>query len=160
MGAETVTVTALGTPAEMDAFSKDKQQGLDEGIQFSSRMRPVRILGENGKVAGVEGVRIRWKVPGKFVPSNTVDVPGSRIVIPGDTVICAIGRHPEAGGWRCFSDLETASNGCLIVNPETARTSQAGVFAAGDIIGGRRTVVKSIAEGKAAAQAIHEYLSE
>lgn len=159
LGAETVTVTALGTPAEMDAFNKDKQQGLDEGVQISSRMRPVRILGEKGKVTGLEGVRIKWNVPGKYVPGNTIDIPNSTFVIPGDTVICAIGRHPEQGGMRCMPELDTAPNGCLIVKPETGETSEKGIFAAGDILGGRRTVVNSIAEGKRAAQAIHAALS-
>ncbi|MBN1316632.1 MAG: FAD-dependent oxidoreductase, partial [Anaerolineales bacterium] len=160
MGAETVTVTALGTPAEMDAFNKDKQQGLDEGVQFSTRMRPLRILGENGRVTGLEGIRIEWDIPGKFVPGNTIDVPGSQLIITGDTVICAIGRHPEKGGMRCLPELETAPNGCLIVNPETGETSEKGIFAAGDILGGRRTVVNSIAEGKRAALAIHKALGQ
>jgi len=160
LGSETVIVTAIGTPAEMDAFEKDKQQGLEEGVQFASRMRPVRILGENGHVTGLEGVRTEWKVPGRYTPDNMVDVPGSKLVMPADTVIIAIGYRPDTGLSRCIPELETAANGCLLVDPETGKASQEGIFAAGDILGGRRTMVQSISEGKAAALAIHEYLSE
>ncbi len=160
LGAKTVIVTAIGTPAEMDAFEEDKQQSLEEGVQFASRMRPVRILGENGHVTGLEGVRTEWKVPGKYTPDNMVDVPGSRLVMPADTVIIAIGYRPDTALSRCIPELETMANGCLLVDPETGRTSQEGVFAAGDILGGRHTVVQSVSEGKATALAIHEYLGK
>ena len=159
LGAETVNVTALGTPAEMDAFEKDRLQGLEEGIYFSSRMRPVRILGQNGHVTGLEGVRIRWRIPGRYLPDNTEDVPGSTLIMPADAVVIAIGQRAERDLTRCIEGLDLAPNGCIIVDPETGMTSQVGLFAAGDILGGRRTVVQSIAEGKKAALAVHEYLS-
>ena len=80
--------------------------------------------------------------------------------MPADTVVIAIGQRPDEGFLRCIAGLETARNGCVLVDPETAGTSEPGIFAAGDILAGtdRRTVVLSIAQGKAAAQAIHEYL--
>jgi len=159
-GAETVNITSRRTPSEMDAFEKDKVQALEEGIQINSRVRPTRILGQNGHVVGLEGVRVTWKVPGTWSRDNVVDVPGSTVVIPADTVVIAIGQRPDEGFLRCIAGLETARNGCVLVDPETAGTSEPGIFAAGDILAGtdRRTVVLSIAQGKAAAQAIHEYL--
>lgn len=160
LGAETVNITSRRTPSEMDAFEKDKVQALEEGIQINSRVRPTRILGENGRVVGLEGVRVTWKVPGTWSRDNVVDVPGSKVIMPADTVVIAIGQRPDEGFLRCIAGLETARNGCVLVDPETARTSEPGIFAAGDILAGtdRRTVVLSIAQGKAAAQAIHEYL--
>lgn len=162
MGAETVNVTSRRTPAEMDAFEKDKHQALEEGIQINSRVRPTRILGENGHVVGLEGVRVTWKVPGKWSRDNIVDVPGSTVVMPADTVVIAIGQRPETEFLRCIAGVETAQNGCVLVDPESGGTSEPGIFAAGDILAGRtrRTVVQSIAEGKSAALAIHQYLSE
>jgi len=159
MGAEVVNVTAIGTPAEMDAFEKDKQQALEEGIFFTSRMRPLRILGENGRVVGLEGIRTTWKVPGRFTPDNMKDIPGTRLIMPADTVIIAVGQRVEENFLKCVGGLKTTPNGCLVVDPETGATSQEGIFAAGDILGGRRTVVQSVAEGKRAAQSIHQYLA-
>jgi NADPH-dependent glutamate synthase beta subunit-like oxidoreductase len=159
LGAETVTVTALGTPAEMDAFEKDKQQGLEEGIQFLSRVRPFRFLGEGGRVTGVELRRVTWREPGRFTPDNAVDLPAPSLVLLADTVVIAIGQRPDEGFRRCIPELQAAANGCLLVDPETKATSLEGIFAAGDILVGRHTVVQSVAEGKAAARAIHEYLS-
>jgi NADPH-dependent glutamate synthase beta subunit-like oxidoreductase len=159
LGAETVNVTALGTPAEMDAFEKDRLQGLEEGLYFSSRMRPVRILGRDGRVTGLEGVRIKWRIPGRYLPDNIEDVPGSTLIMPADTVIIAIGQRAERDLTRCIEGLDLAPNGCILVDPDSGKTSQEGLFAAGDILGGRRTVVQSIAEGKKAARAVHEYLN-
>jgi len=162
LGAQDVNLTSRRTPTDMDAFEKDKAQAFEEGVQFNSCVRPVRIRGENGHVTALEGVRVQWKVPGRWTRDNVEDVPGSEVVLPADTVILAIGQRPAQALAHCFSGLKTAANGCLVVESGQYATSQPGVFAAGDILAGasRRTVVQSIAEGKAAALAIHRYLSE
>lgn len=160
LGAETVNVTSRRTPAEMDAFENDKRQALEEGVQINSRVRPTRILGKDGHVVGLEGVRVTWKVPGSWARGNLVDVPGSTLVMAANTVVIAIGQRPDEGFVRCVAGLETAPNGCVLVDPETGCTSEPGVYAAGDILAGQkqRTVVQSIAEGKKVALAIHDYL--
>jgi NADPH-dependent glutamate synthase beta subunit-like oxidoreductase len=161
MGADSVCVTALGTPAEMDAFGKDKQQALDEGIQFYSRMRPLRVLGKNGHATALEAIGINWVIPGKFTPDNIVDIPDSYFVIPADTIIIAIGQRADGSLAQCAPEVEIARNGRIVADPLKAKTSKEGIFAAGDILAasGRCAVVKSVLEGKTAAQAIHEYLS-
>jgi NADPH-dependent glutamate synthase beta subunit-like oxidoreductase len=70
LGAETVNITSRRTPSEMDAFEKDKVQALEEGIQINSRVRPVRILGEDGRAVALEGVRVTWRVPGAWSPAQ------------------------------------------------------------------------------------------
>jgi glutamate synthase (NADPH/NADH) small chain len=160
LGAETTNLTSRRTPAEMQAFERDKNQALDEGVQLNSRVRPIRILGQDGRVTGVEGVQVTWKVPEAWSGDNVVDVPNSRLIKAADTVIMAIGQRPDEGLMRCIAGVKTAKNGCVIVDPATGETSEPGIFAAGDIlaINERRTVVQSIAEGKTAALAIHAYL--
>ena len=156
MGAERVELTSRRTPAEMGAFEKDKLQALDEGVQINSRFRPTRILGKDGKVVGLEGVRVLGKEG-----DNVTDMPDSRVILKADTVVIAIGQRPDQALAHCFDGLEVAKNGCLMINPETGQTSDPKIFAAGDILAGNniRTVVQSVAEGKTAAHAIHEYLS-
>jgi glutamate synthase (NADPH/NADH) small chain len=162
MGAETVNLTSRRTPAEMDGFLNDKQQALEEGVQVNSRVRPTQILSENGRVTGLEGVRVTWKKPGEWTGANVEDLPGSKVIMPGDTVVIAIGQRPDQEFLRCVAGLETAENGCVRVDPQSGRTSEPRIFAAGDILAGPnvRTVVLSIADGKTAALAIHEYLSQ
>lgn len=162
MGAETVNLTSRRTTAEMDAFENDKHQALEEGVQINSRVRPTRILGRDGWVTGLEGVRVTWKPGSAWSSGNVVDIPESKVVIPADTVVIAIGQRPDQGIMCCVAGMETAKNGCVQVDPKTGHSSQPGIFAAGDILAGEhiRTVVQSIAEGKIAALAIHEYLSK
>jgi len=162
MGAKVATLTCLEGPDEMPAFAEDVELAWEEGIQFLTRVRPVRFL-NNGKggVAGVEGVRIEWKEPGKFVPENAVNVKGSSFTLPCDTVILAIGQGPDDNVIEQFQSLKTNVRGYLIVDEDTLATSRPGVFAGGDILHNpiSRTVVQAVAYGKRAAHSIHEYLS-
>jgi glutamate synthase (NADPH/NADH) small chain len=162
MGADRTTVVCLEAPGEMPAFAEDVQLAWEEGVEFITRARPLRFLDDDqGHVAGVEGVRIEWKVPGSFVPENAVNVEGSGFTIPCDTVIVAIGQGPDENAIEQFHGLKTNPRGYLLVDEETLMTSRPGVFAGGDILHNplSRTVVQAVAYGKRAAHSIHRYLS-
>jgi glutamate synthase (NADPH/NADH) small chain len=161
MGARRTTVICLEAPDEMPAFAEDVQLAWEEGVEFITRTRPQRFLEDGrGRVAGVEGVRIEWKVPGKFVPENAVNVEGSGFTLPCDTVIVAIGQGPDENAIKQFQGLRTNPRGYLLVDAETLMTSRPGVFAGGDITQDpvSRTVVQAVAYGKRAAHSIHQYL--
>lgn len=162
MGSETITVVCLEAPDEMPAFAEDIQLAWEEGVQFVTRARPVTILNDGkGRVAGVEGVRIDWKEPGKFVPENAVDVENSAFTVPCDTVIVAIGQGPDDNAIKEFKGLKANVRGYLLVDEMTLMTSRPGVFAGGDILHNAisRTVVQAVAHGKQAARSIHQYLN-
>ena len=162
MGAQRATLVCLEAPDEMPAFAEDVELAWEEGIEFVTRIRPVRFL-QNGKgsVAGFEGVRIEWKEPGRFVPENAIDVKGSALTLPCDTAIVAIGQGPDDNAIRQFQSLETTVRGYLLVDEDTLMTSRPGVFAGGDVLHNpiSRTVVQAVAYGKRAAHSIHDYLS-
>ncbi len=162
MGAERATLMCLEAPDEMPAFAEDVELAWEEGIEFLTRVRPIRFL-DNGKggVAGVEGVRIEWKEPGEFVPENAVDVEGSMLTLPCDSVIVAIGQGPDDNAIMQFQGLKTNVRGYLLVDEDTLMTSRPGVFAGGDVLHNpiSRTVVQAVAYGKHAAHSIHDYLN-
>ena len=161
MGSERTTVVCLEAPEEMPAFSEDIELAWEEGIQFVTRARPVRMLSDaEGRLSGIEGVHIEWKEPGKFVPENAVDIENSSFALPCDTVIVAIGQRPDDNAIKQFEGLETNVRGYLIVDEDSLMTSRPGVFAGGDVLHNpiSRTVVQAVAYGKQAAQSIHEYL--
>lgn len=54
--------------------------------------------------------------------------------------------------------LEVNSKGCFVVDEETMRTSQEGVYAGGDAVTGAATVILAMGAGKKAAAAIDQYL--
>jgi glutamate synthase (NADPH/NADH) small chain len=159
--AQRATLVCLEAPDEMPAFAEDVELAWEEGIEFVTRIRPVRFI-QNGKgaVAGLEGVRIEWKEPGKFVPENAIDVKGSALTLPCDTAIVAIGQGPDDNAIKQFQSLKTNVRGYLLVDEDTLMTSRPGVFAGGDVLHNpvSRTVVQAVAYGKRAARSIDDYL--
>jgi NADPH-dependent glutamate synthase beta subunit-like oxidoreductase len=155
LGAERVDVCCLEARGEMPAFDSEIERAQEEGIELHTRVRPVGIVGADGKVVGFQGIGIRWKEPGLFVPSNAEDIPGTEFRLVADSVIEAIGQ----GVLDRFEGVETDDRGLIVIDPETMATSAAGVFAAGDIVSGGATAVRAVAEGKRAAAGIAAYLA-
>jgi NADPH-dependent glutamate synthase beta subunit-like oxidoreductase len=154
LGAERVDLCCLESFDEMPAFRSEIEHAQADGIEFHTRTRPVRVVGDCGRVVGYEGVGIRWKVPGLLVPSNAEDLKNTEFRLRVDAVIEAIGQGPLDG----FAGLATGGRGLVVVDPEAMTTSVAGVFAGGDVTSGGATVVQAVAEGKRAALAIEAYL--
>ncbi len=156
VGVKHVDLVCLEGPDELPAFREEISQAENEGVNIHPRFMPLRIMGNNGRVKGLEAIKIDWRIPGRFVPENAVKIKGSSLTLIGDTIIEAVGQAPEES--PLFKGLKTAK-GYLVVN-EDMMTSREGVFAGGDIIVSKkgRTVVQSVAEGKKAAQAIATYL--
>ena len=76
--------------------------------------------------------------------------------VPADSVIIAIGQGPGAD--MKAAGVRLTQRGLLEVN-EWGETDTPGVFAAGDIVSGPRTVVEAVAFTKKVFQRMEEYLS-
>jgi NADPH-dependent glutamate synthase beta subunit-like oxidoreductase len=150
LGASRVDLCCLESFEEMPAFRSEIEIAQREGVEFHTRTKPVRIVGEGGRVTGYEGVGIRWKKPGLLVPSNAEEVRGTGFRLRADSVIEAIGQ----GVLDRFAGLETDERDLIRVDPETMMTSVEGVFAGGDIVSGGGTAVRAVADGKRAARSI------
>ena len=159
LGTEKVTLVCLEGPGEMPAFPSEVRFALDEGVELCTRSRPLRILGDAGRVAGLEGVGIEWKEPDCFLPRNAVSIPGTEFRLLADSVVEAIGQRLEEEVLQGL-ELERTPRGLIAVDEETGQTSQPMVFAAGDMVTGGATVVQAVAGGKKAALGIHRYLQE
>jgi glutamate synthase (NADPH) small chain len=85
-------------------------------------------------------------------------VPGTERDLPADLVLLAIGFDgTEPGPLLDQLGLSRAPGGILACGPDWQTTSE-GVFVAGDAHRGASLIVWAIAEGRAAAAAIHSYL--
>ena len=80
----------------------------------------------------------------------------SEAKVATDFVVLAIGQQAEDVS-AVAEGLATANKGCIAVK-KGGKTSVQGVFAAGDIANGGKTIVEAVAEGKEAAEAIIAYL--
>jgi glutamate synthase (NADPH/NADH) small chain len=83
---------------------------------------------------------------------------GEEFTVEADTVVIAIGYGTDAEIVETADGIDTNQWSQVAVNTETFETSRAGVFAGGDCVNGADLVVTALADGRRAAQTIHEYL--
>jgi glutamate synthase (NADPH/NADH) small chain len=72
-------------------------------------------------------------------------------------VIIAASQEAESNLVSSTKGMDANRSGLLVADAD-GRTSRPGVFAAGDVHIGQSLVVRAIAEGKAAAKEVDEYL--
>ncbi len=127
----------------------------EEGVERDWSITTKELIGENGKVKALKGAHMEWK-GGKMI-----DVPGTEFTIPADLVLLAMGfvspvqkvldvfgiEKDARGNAKATTDGE----GCYV-------TSNAKVFAAGDMRRGQSLVVWAIREGRQCARAVDEFL--
>lgn len=112
----------------------------------------VRFVGENGKVTGIEVAET------EFLDGRRVPKAGTESVIEADLILLALGfTGPESNISVDSTSVETDDKSNLARNQKYA-TNIDGVFVAGDAGRGASLIVWAIAEGRAAAAAIDEYL--
>jgi len=156
LGAE-VTIAYRRSRAEMPAYSFEIEEAEDEGVELSLLTNPVRILGQDGHVRGVELVRMELGAPDTSGRRRPLAIEGSDYAVDADTVILAIGQQPDVGFLP--SDVEVTRRGTIGYDQETLATTRAGVFAGGDAATGPRSAVEAVGMGHRAAEGIHRYLS-
>lgn len=156
LGAESVILIYRRSEKEMRVWKSEMEEARKQGVEIRFLANPVRIVGKN-KVTGIKCRRTRLSKQkdktGRPVP---VEVKGSDFFLEADSVIIAIGQRIEAD-W--LNGLDRNKSGYVRVD-ENFQTSVPGIFAGGDMIAGEGTIVQSVAHGKHAAQAIHDFLLE
>ena len=158
LGAEKVYIVYRRGEEEMPARNEEIHHAKEEGIEFRLLTNPKRILGEDGKVTGMECIRMELGEPDESGRRRPVEVPGSEFVLDVDTVIMSLGTSPNPLIRSTTPGLETNRKGCLVVNEETMQTTREGVYAGGDAVTGAATVILAMGAGKKAAEHIHQYL--
>ncbi len=158
LGAEHVYLIYRRSRAEMPARAEEAHHAEEEGIDFRLLTNPVRIVGDNGWVTGIECVKMELGEPDASGRRRPIEVKGSEHIIPVEVVIVAIGQGPNPILTQNAPGLELRKSGNIQADPETGKTSLKGVFAGGDIVTGAATVILAMGAGRKAAAAIDEYL--
>jgi NADH-quinone oxidoreductase subunit F len=153
-----VTIIYRRTKAEMPAFKEEVENALEEGIDIKFLAAPVRVLRENGKLTGIECIRMELGEPDESGRRRPVPIEGSEFEIELDTLIPAIGEQPDLSFLDEHCGVDISKRGTIVVDPETFATNKEGVFAGGDVVTGANTVVEAMAAGKVASQSIDKYL--
>lgn len=148
-GAEQVTLACLESRERMPAQALEVEALLAEGAGLLPSWGPRRILGRNGRVAGVELIRCIavTNSKGDFCPQFDE---ASRELVEGDAVILAVGQAADLSFLE-GSEFVTTDQGLIVVRSDTQETRQTGVYAGGDVAEGPSSVIHAIAAAKRAA---------
>ena len=130
----------------------------EEGCERDWSVLTKRAIGEGGRVAGLDCVRVDWAkgLDGRFVMQ---EIPGSTFNLKADLVLLAMGfLGPRQPGMIEQSGVELDPRGNVRANAIDYRTSVPKLFAAGDMRRGQSLVVWAIREGRQAAHAVDKFL--
>lgn len=158
LGAEDVTIVYRRSRAELPANDEEVIAAEEEGIKIKYLAAPTRILGGDGKVIGMECVRMELGEVDDTGRRRPIPVEGSEFQIDVDTIIPTISQSPDLEFLHAETGLEKTRWDTLVVDPVTLETTIPGTFAAGDVVSGAATVIEAIAGGKEASVSIDRYL--
>ena len=145
MGAEPIIVYRRNRD-KMPANEEEMDGAIEEGIQ-------VKWL---STIAGAEqdGLKIeKMKLNDQGWPEPT----GEYEELSADSVVLAIGQNVDLSVCKKIEGLETEKD-AVVVDHENMMTTVPGIFAAGDMVKGDRTVTAAIGMGKHAAWGVNAYL--
>jgi NADPH-dependent glutamate synthase beta subunit-like oxidoreductase/dihydroorotate dehydrogenase/Pyruvate/2-oxoacid:ferredoxin oxidoreductase delta subunit len=135
-GASHVELFMLEKLSEMPLTVKERKELLDFDIEVNGRIRVSKIIRHGRKVSGIETIKVALPDGKPFSPANMVNIPATDGMRSDfSAVIVAIGMRAEF-----------------------ARQPAEGIFYAGDLLTGPKTVVQAVASGKNAALEIDAYL--
>jgi glutamate synthase (NADPH/NADH) small chain len=150
-----VTIVYRRTEVEMPVDPILVEEGKEEGLRLKLLMAPKSYNGSKGQLKSATMAVMKlgeMDASGRRSPVPT----GELVELPCDSVIIAIGRGPNSSVQKS-AGLKTGWKDSVAVD-DHYRTSMPGVFAAGDVVTGESLVVKAMAQGREAAQRVHEYL--
>ncbi|MDH5558511.1 MAG: NAD(P)-dependent oxidoreductase [Alphaproteobacteria bacterium] len=146
LGAEEVSMVYRRGREQLKASSYEQELAQTSGVQIRLWAAPVRIVGEGGKVTGVE-----------FEYQGDGGGTGETFTLAADQVFKAIGQKFLPAD---IGDSGITLKGGRIGVDEERRTSVAKIWAGGDCVdGGEDLTVASVEDGKLAAESIHRTLT-
>ncbi|PKM43965.1 MAG: glutamate synthase small subunit [Gammaproteobacteria bacterium HGW-Gammaproteobacteria-1] len=160
-GAKSVTCAYRRDEANMPGSKREVANAKEEGVQFLWNRQPVEIVGED-HVEGVKVVTTEMGPPDARGRCTPQVVAGSEEIIPADRVLIAFGFRPSPQPWFTQHGIDTDERGRIkapAAGQYKYQTSNAKVFAGGDMVRGSDLVVTAVWEGRQAAEGILDYLN-
>lgn len=160
-GAEKAVCVYRRDRDNMPGSAREVANAEDEGVVFCWNLQPKAIQKDaSNKVVGVEVVSTRMGEAGADGRRRPEIVAGSEQILAADAVIMAFGFRPSPPSWLAETGVDL-DNGLIRVQQQDCypfQTSNPKIFAGGDAVRGSDLVVTAIAEGRAAAEGICQYL--
>lgn len=102
-------------------------------------------------IAVFTGTRIEKIAPGEGMQTLTFLSGGTAHEIVSEKILCCVGRAPDLT-WLDLDKLGLATKGGALLVNEKMETNVAGIYAAGDVVGGFMLAHVAMAEGECAAR--------
>ncbi|QIB68707.1 FAD-dependent oxidoreductase [Aminipila butyrica] len=148
-----VNVVCLEAREEMLADKEEVAAALDLGVAILNKKTLESIEEKNGKVASLHLKEVEsFRFAEKGLELELVS--GSETSLKTDSLIFATGQQTELDEGFGLELLK----GSFLKTDAALQTSEAGVYAAGDVVTGTRSVVEAIASGRNAARSVDRYL--
>ena len=157
-GAKEVEIIYRRSRQEIPAGRDEIKEAEAEGIRISCLAMPLRIIGRDGVVQGLECKRTELGEPDESGRRRPIPIEGSEFVVKATSLISAIGQQPDLS-WNHGGLHFNFSPRNNFITDENCLTNIDGVFAAGDAINGPTTVVEAMASGGRVARSVALYLS-
>jgi formate dehydrogenase major subunit len=160
-GVESVTVVHPRPKIEMTANQRNIREAEKEGVQFLLMASPVQISPADSGL-DVELMRMKLGEPDKRGVRSPEAIPGSSNIIQVDTVVSSLGQKACSGtvfsGGSLEETLELTPTHNIKANPRNFLTNHEGIYAAGDVTNGPRSVIQSVVAARRAANNIHSQI--
>ena len=159
LGAERAMIIYRRSEEEMPARIEEVRHAKEEGVEFMTLHNPIEYhADENGRVKEAVLQVMELGEPDESGRRSPMAVEGKTVTIPVDEVIVSVGVSPNPLIPASVAGLEVSKRGTIVVN-EHMQSSIPMLFAGGDIVRGGATVILAMADGRNAAKAMHEYLT-
>jgi NADPH-dependent glutamate synthase beta subunit-like oxidoreductase len=161
LGARDVYLIYRRSYSQMPAEPDERIEAQEAGVHFLLLNQPVDYLTDKrNRLQGIRLVRTQLGKPDASGRRSPVPIKGSDWTMNAHVVIEAIGNQAPEDSPRWYPGVKVDGRRLVITNPETGATSAKGIFAGGDIVRGPALVVQAVQDGKVAARAIKDFLSE
>jgi formate dehydrogenase (NADP+) beta subunit len=152
-GASTVRIMCLESATKMLADPEELREAIAEGVQIINSVAVTAVNQADGRVTGLDLERVQSFCFGPDGLELTCE-PNSAHHLDTDLLVLATG---QATSFAEGFGLPLRPNGFAAADFDCA-TSVPGLFAAGDVVTGTRTVIDAVAGARRAASSIDRYL--
>jgi formate dehydrogenase beta subunit len=158
IGKPDVNLVYRRTKKEMPADRVEIHDAEEEGVKFHYLCNPVRIIEKEGKVIGMECIRMELGEPDESGRRRPIPIKGSEFFIEADIAIPAIGQAIDLSFLEEKDGVKTTKRSTIAIQEGTFLTSRPGIFSAGDCVTGPDVLVRAAGHGKRAADKIDLFL--
>lgn len=154
LGAMDVYLVYRRSFPEMPAWPAERDEALERGVHFMLLTQPLGYVAEDGRLTGVRVASTVLGEPDDSGRRRPVVDESTERVLAVDLAIEAIGQAAPSDLSEWLPGVELTDRGLIATRGVSGKTSRDRVYAGGDIVNGGETVVRAVADGVAAADAI------